>query len=134
MMRQIRVHGDNIIECERTLKLICEAFNVTPQLYADAPIYKPVYQAIYADTTFVIELLPGHDRWGLSVANEIAKYGGVLREGADSYITEVVDANEKLLLAIEYCSALPGSGRSTHFEGRTDPWDSLRSGGHQGEP
>lgn len=118
MMRQIRVHGDNIIECERTLKLICEAFYVTPQLYADAPIYKPVYQAIYADTTFVIELLPGHDRWGLSVANEIAKYGGVLREGADSYITEVVDANEKLLLAIEYCSALPAGNNAWQRNGR----------------
>ena len=118
MARKIRVHGDNIIECERTLKLICEAFDAVPLLCVDAPIYKPVYQVNCADVVFAIELLPGHDRWGLSIANEITKYGGVLREGADSYITEVIDTHEKLLLAIEYCSALPAGNNAWQRNGR----------------
>ena len=30
--RQLRIHGDNIVECERTLKMIAEAFHASAEL------------------------------------------------------------------------------------------------------
>lgn len=54
------------------------------------------------------------------------KSGGVLREGADSYITEVYSGIEKILLAIEYCSALPAGNNSWQRNGRA--YSSVLSG------
>ncbi|GHV48469.1 hypothetical protein FACS1894181_04260 [Bacteroidia bacterium] len=44
--------------------------------------------------------------------------GGVLREGADAYITEVIDGKEQILLAMEYCSALPAGNNAWQRNGR----------------
>ena len=38
MNRFFRIHGDNIIECERSLTLVAEAFNVKPVWDKSAPI------------------------------------------------------------------------------------------------
>ena len=46
MVKILRIHGDNIIECERTLKLISEALKVSPVLEKNAPIYMPVYNLL----------------------------------------------------------------------------------------
>lgn len=118
MVRYIRIHGDNIIECERTLKLISESLMVTPVLDVDSPIYMPIYNIDYMDVIFKIELLSGHDRWGVNINNIIEKNGGVLRESADSYVTEVIGKQEKILLAIEYCSALPAGNNAWQRNGR----------------
>lgn len=118
MVKNLRIHGDNIIECERTLKLISEALKVSPILDKNAPIYMPVYNIKSPTFSFRIVLLSGHERWGINIGNVLEKYGGVLREGADSYITELVDKEEKLLLAIEYCSALPAGNNAWQRNGR----------------
>lgn len=44
--------------------------------------------------------------------------GGILREGADSYISEVIGKEEKFVLAIEYCSALPAGNNAWQRNGR----------------
>ena len=56
--RNLRIHGDNIIECERTLRMIAEAYNSTFELL-DSPIYFPKYFIKTKDCLFVIELLSG---------------------------------------------------------------------------
>ena len=118
MNKYIRIHGDNIIECERTLKLISEAFKVVPVLEPNAPIYMPVYNIDYIGISFRIELLSGYNRWGMNIGNVIKNFGGALKEGADSYITEVVDELETVILAIEYCSALPAGNNAWQRNGR----------------
>lgn len=65
MNRFFRIHGDNIIECERSLTLVAEAFNVKPVWDKSAPIYKPIYVFEIGNEKYVFELLPGHDRWGV---------------------------------------------------------------------
>ena len=40
--RHIRIHGDNIVECERSLDLISSALNITP-IPKSTLLYKPTY-------------------------------------------------------------------------------------------
>ena len=115
--RYIRIHGDNIVECERTLHMIYDALGGRIKL-VDSPIFMPTYEIEVAGLIFRIELLSGHGRWGVNIGNHIMEYGGILREGADSYISEVIGKEEKFILAIEYCSALPAGNNAWQRNGR----------------
>lgn len=115
--RHIRIHGDNIVECERSLALISAAYNITPIAQSQF-LYKPTYILETDKEILHIDLLPGHDRWGVNIADILLKNGGVLREGADSYITEVKNNEEQILFAIEYCSALPAGNNAWQRNGR----------------
>lgn len=116
--RYLRIHGDNIVECERTLKLIAEAYNSKYELL-DSPVYFPKYSIQTPNCLFVIELLSGHGRWSnIDLGDIIYKSGGKLRESADSYLTEILDNIENVLLGIEYCSALPAGNNAWQRNGR----------------
>lgn len=115
--KHIRIHGDNIVECERTLFMINDALGGCLTL-VDSPIFMPIYKIEVPGLTFHIELLSGHGRWGVNIGNHIMENGEILREGADSYISEVKDKEEKFLLAIEYCSALPAGNNAWQRNGR----------------
>lgn len=115
--RHIRIHGDNIVECERSLDLISSALNITP-IPKSTLLYKPTYILENEKEIIHIDLLPGHDRWGVSIADILINNGGVLREGADSYVTEVIENYEHILFAIEYCSALPAGNNAWQRNGR----------------
>lgn len=118
MNKHIRIHGDNIVECKRTLQLIFDAVGGTFNLL-ECPIYKPIYEIRTKDNeVYRIELLSGHGRWGVNIGTHIMENGGILREGADSYITEVIGTHEKFLLAVEYCSALPAGNNAWQRNGR----------------
>ncbi len=116
--RYLRIHGDNIVECERTLRMIAEAYNSTYELQ-NSPVYFPRYAITTPKCIFIIELLSGHGRWSdIDLGDIIYKAGGKLRESADSYLTEIIDTHEKILLAIEYCSALPAGNNAWQRNGR----------------
>jgi len=117
---KLRIHGDNIIECERTLKLIGLAYQGDVKLKSHN-IYMPLYSIINENNeTFEVELLAGHERWNVNFNNELTKYGAPLREATDAYITKVYDDNEteELLLAIEFCNALPAGNNAWQRNGR----------------
>jgi len=117
--RYLRIHGDNIVECERTLALLSQALGKDVRLIPDSSLYMPVYVlAMNNKEVLKIDLLPGHGRWGVDIATALMTNGGVLREGADSYITEIMNGQEKILLAIEYCSALPAGNNAWQRNGR----------------
>lgn len=117
--RVLRIHGDNIVECERTLIMIAEAFNSDYRLVSESPLYMPQYIIDTEEDSFEIELLSGHKRWeGINLGDIVYQSGGKLREKADSYITEVKHSKENLLLGIEYCSALPAGNNAWQRNGR----------------
>lgn len=117
-IRNLRIHGDNIVECERTLKMIAEAYNSKFELL-NSPVYFPKYIIKTKDCIFIIELLSGHGRWSdIDLGDIIYKAGGRLRESADSYLTEVANNKETVLLGIEYCSALPAGNNAWQRNGR----------------
>ena len=72
--KYLRIHGDNIVECERTLEIIKEAYKGKLTLLK-SPLYKPKYLLTFSDGAFVIELLSGHDRWGVDVVAIIQNIG-----------------------------------------------------------
>ncbi|PGH37353.1 MAG: hypothetical protein CRN43_21685, partial [Candidatus Nephrothrix sp. EaCA] len=107
---KLRIHGDNIIECERALRLISIAYKgeVTTK---SKNIFMPSYSInLEGKEIFEVELLSGHDRWNVNFNTELTKYGAPLREATDAYITKAAAEDrktEELLLAIEFCNALP---------------------------
>lgn len=116
--RLFRIHGDNIVECKRTLNMIAEAFDSSPKLQK-SPIYFPKYTIVTEQSVFEIELLSGHGRWSdIDLGEIILQSGGQLRESADSYITEIKDSKEHILLGIEFCSALPAGNNAWQRNGR----------------
>ncbi len=119
MTRHFRIHGDNIVECERTLNIITKAFEAEVKLKPKSPLYKPSYKLKCKNgLMFEIELLSGHGRWGVDIADYLMNNGGMLREGADSYFTEIFGDREKILFALEYCSALPAGNNAWQRSGR----------------
>lgn len=112
--KHLRIHGDNIIECERSLSLLSAAFRKVPRLIASSPVWMPQYLL----GTMQVDLLAGHGRWGIDISDILSANGSILREYADSYITEVNDASETILFALEYCSALPAGNNAWQRNGR----------------
>jgi hypothetical protein len=113
----IRIHGDNIIECERSLLLVSRAFGVQPVHISDR-IHFPRYILNISKEPIEIELFAGHDRWGININQELSIYGSSLREAADSYVTLLENSKEELLFAIEYCNALPAGNNAWQRNGR----------------
>ncbi|GAB1429598.1 hypothetical protein MASR2M18_04300 [Ignavibacteria bacterium] len=59
---KLRIHGDNIIECERALSLIALAYN-GKVVAKSKNIVMPFYSIQAKDKEFFeVELLGGHDR------------------------------------------------------------------------
>lgn len=117
MIKKLRIHGDNIVECERTLHMLEDAFNISASAISSA-IYCPLYRLANDEIDYTVELLSGHGRWGVDINEELLKNGGILREGADSYITIIEGNKERVLLGIEYCSALPAGNNAWQRNGR----------------
>jgi len=98
--------------------MIAKAFNASCVLLKH-PVYFPKYRIETDCCIFYIELLSGHGRWsGIDLGDIVHQHGGRLRESADSYITEILDGKEHVLLAIEYCSALPAGNNAWQRNGR----------------
>ncbi|MEI6049016.1 MAG: hypothetical protein WCS03_08980 [Bacteroidota bacterium] len=117
---RLRIHGDNIIECERALKLISLSYKATLN-HMPSSIFMPLFALKNKDKElFEVELLGGHDRWNVNFNSELTKYGAPLREATDAYITKVATDNktEELLLAIEFCNALPAGNNAWQRSGR----------------
>ena len=108
MAPHLRIYGDNIIECERALRLIARAFTSNARFIPSLPNV-PRYVVQVDQTPLVVELLPGHGRWKVNVQDIIRARGGLLRESADFVVTRcLIDMQrEDILFAGEFCSALP---------------------------
>jgi hypothetical protein len=116
------LHGDNIVECERTVALIRAALGTITRRFrgpfgpAVCPSYELTLQGI--DTPLLLNLYPGFGRWNHDILELIRRRGGTLREAADMIITGVADNNETPLLVIEYCGALPAGNQAWQRSGR----------------
>ena len=63
----LRIHGDNIIECERTLRMIQQAYETQSLPLAEC-VYFPSFLLNVDGVGITIELFAGHDRWRMSIA------------------------------------------------------------------
>ncbi|MEW5989467.1 MAG: hypothetical protein AB1791_22805, partial [Chloroflexota bacterium] len=116
----LRVHGDNIIECERGLHLVANSFSGNARLLISSP-YMPQYEILgNKEVLFRVELLPGHGRWGINLQDIFQSHGAPLREATDVVLTRVLEneSSEEILLAIEFSSALPAGNNAWQRSGR----------------
>ncbi len=116
------IHGDNIIECERTLSLIVDAFEgeITD---IEGPLDSAVCPSFHlkladSDSLMRFTFYPGFGRWLQDILSLVRDQGGLLRESADAILTQVTSTAEQPLLAIEYCAALQAGNQAWQRNGR----------------
>ena len=116
------LHGDNIVECERTVALIRAALRTITRRFRGpfGPVVCPSYELTLQgiDAPLLLTLYPGFGRWNHDILELIRRRGGTLREAADMIITGVADNTETPLLVIEYCGALPAGNQAWQRSGR----------------
>lgn len=120
---QLRIHGDNILECESALKLLASALNGGSYSLSGGSAYSPVYNfRSNTDEEFEAQLFPGYGRWSFPLAEYIASLGGTLRESPDAIVTRLEDEGGKLyerpMLALEFSGALPAGNNAWQRTGR----------------
>lgn len=122
MIRTYRIHGDNIVECERIAKIIIDTLNPDEM---GTYLISPSTIAIEFRTTFArtlvewrLELLPGFNKntkrhWEKNIFSALKEAGSFFDETPDAIISEIDKENdEKILLGIEFCSALQAGNQA----------------------
>lgn len=119
-IRRLRFHGDNIVECDRCLELITEAYSAKARLLPSDP-YRPAFAVEKDDRIlFFVDLIPGHGRWQIDLQQVIRDHGAPLREATDVLLTQVSPdgKTELIIAALEFCSALPAGNNAWQRNGR----------------
>lgn len=120
---RLRIHGDNILECESTLKLLASSLNGGHFSLRSGPAYAPIYK-LESDNKeyFEIQLFAGYGRWKFPLAEYVASIGGTLREMPDAIVTVIETKNEndfeRPVLAFEFSGALPAGNNAWQRTGR----------------
>jgi hypothetical protein len=121
---KLRIHGDNIVECERALRLLAAALGTNkplePRLLV-SPLWAPKYAL--GDSDVEIQLFPGYGRWPLDIQSELRRRGAPLRENSDAVVTvlrgHLDSPTEEPLMAFEFCGALPAGNQAWQRCGRS---------------
>lgn len=127
MKQFFRIHGDNVVECERISSLILaevKPHKVSKTLLSPSTITLDIsfiYNKINYD--WHLELLPGFNkagraRWSGDIFEPLRKNGSFLDETPDAIITEIINDKENVLCAIEFCSALQAGNQAWQRSGR----------------
>lgn len=121
-MTTFRIHGDNIVECERIANIIIKT--LTPkklETYLLAPSTMVIeFVTTYSDIhiEWRLELLPGFNkntkmRWRRNIFDALRGAGSFFDETPDAIISEIDNkGHERILLAIEFCSALQAGNQA----------------------
>jgi len=121
-IKAYNIHGDNIVECIRTLDYIRGALgNLVLDITGPTEsVTCPVYKIKLANADLRFQFLPGYgeQRWNQDILGFIKRSGGRLREAADAIITLIQNGNEHPLAAIEFCGALPAGNQAWQRQGR----------------
>ena len=127
MPRIFRIHGDNIVECERIAKLILnetEPTSIKISLMSPSTIvYSIQFDYLGHYFEWQLELLPGFNkagrrRWGANIFDGLKNSGCFLDETPDAIVTYTEEGLETILYAIEFCSALQAGNQAWQRNGR----------------
>lgn len=117
---KFRIHGDNIVECDRCLELIAHAFGAQVKLLPSEP-FRPAFEVCKdGSVLFGVDLIPGHGRWHTDLQQMLREHGAPLREATDVVLTRLSSdgATERIVAALEFCSALPAGNNAWQRNGR----------------
>ncbi len=122
-----RIHGDNVVECERIVNIIIGFLSPhAVREFMDSPsviVYEIDFNPDGAERTWRMELLPGFNkanrsRWSGNVLQVLKSQGSILDETPDAVITRVDGNVETILFATEFCSALQAGNQAWQRSGR----------------
>lgn len=127
MLNRFRIHGDNIVECERITKLLLNEIqpaSIEISLISPSTIVYHIqfnYYGYYF--SWQLELLPGFNkagrrRWESNIFNSLKNSGSFLDETPDVIVTYIENGKETILYAIEFCSALQAGNQAWQRSGR----------------
>lgn len=124
MIKHFRIHGDNIVECERLFNLITKSIQTQKaERYFLSPACPSVKITTIDSDILFFKYFPGFnkntsDRWPSNIFQILKDNGSFLNETPDVLLTEETDTGEKILLAIEFCSALQAGNQAWQRSGR----------------
>lgn len=122
-----RIHGDNIVECERIVGFIRRAVDLIDlrlRFRSPACVVQTMdFVCEGVPHSWDLELFPGfvksrHARWTSDVFAPLRANGGFLDETPDAVITRVDGERETILCAVEFCSALQAGNQAWQRSGR----------------
>ena len=121
-MKIYRIHGDNIVECERVANIIVDTLDcveIQRKLISPSALsieLKSSFHGYCVDWNLI--LLPGFNkntkrRWRGNIFSSLKDAGSFFDETPDVIISELDDfGNEKILMGIEFCSALQAGNQA----------------------
>lgn len=124
MIKHFRIHGDNIVECERLYNIITKSIPVQKEeRFFLSPACPSIKMTTTNSDTLFFKYFPGFnkntsDRWTSNIFQLLKDNGSFLNETPDVLLTEETDDGEKILLAIEFCSALQAGNQAWQRSGR----------------
>ena len=128
MSNYFRLHGDNIVECERIIKYITQSVNILSQEKRFSSLacltVDIVFEYAKVKNNWTIEMFPGFSkdnrsqRWQSNIFEALKESGSFLDETPDVVVTKVEDGIETILFAIEFCSALQAGNQAWQRSGR----------------
>lgn len=122
-----RLHGDNIVECERIMDLILmglEPKSVYRGFISQACPYVEVeFLRAGKSKKWQFQMFPGFnktisDRWDRNILDLLKQEGSFLDEAPDVVLTGVQNNSEEIILAIEFCGALQAGNQAWQRSGR----------------
>ena len=128
MKKYFRVHGDNIVECERVLKYISQSVKLLSHAKNFSSLACLMVDIVFEYSgkkyDWSIELFPGFSkdnrgqRWQSNVFEALKDSGSFLDETPDVVVTKIENGVETILFAIEFCSALQAGNQAWQRSGR----------------
>ena len=127
MPQIFRIHGDNIVECERIAKLILDETDpASIEISLMSPstiVYNIRFDYLGRSFEWQLQLLPGFNkagrrRWEANIFAGLKNSGSFLDETPDAIVTYLENGHETILYAIEFCSALQAGNQAWQRSGR----------------
>lgn len=136
MNKQVfKIHGDNIVECERMLNFILPKLDIQriKKEFISKAAIKVDLKFIYLSKTHNWEIIlhpgfnkSGRKRWDVNIFDALKDAGSFIDEAPDAIITRVEGEKEVILCAIEFCSALQAGNQAWQRSGRA--YSTMRTG------
>lgn len=120
-MTIFRIHGDNIVECERIANIIIgtlKPHRLSSYLASPSTVVIEIQAAVAGiSVEWRLELLPGFNkntkkRWSGNIFDALREAGSFFDETPDAIISQIEGGNERILLGIEFCSALQAGNQA----------------------
>ena len=118
MIKHFRIHGDNIVGCERLFNLIANSIQTqNAERYFLSPACPSIKITTIDSDILVFKYFPSSnkntsDRWPSNIFQILKNNGSFLNQTSDALLTEETDTGEKFLLAIEFCSVLQAGNQA----------------------